>query len=499
MGGTICRRDRQPGQIGRGLLPLPWFLMKNLMDAAAEAEDILGHPPTIQEMFVILDKKNLTKILRDPYTIAGLMSTLLREDIVYVDSIAYRWTVRKQEGYFSYSELFTKYYGGAEMHGTMPDGRIVARKARTVNYTQLVNILKSKDQAVFVENAWIWDGTFHFLDQTEVIGNGGHCNHIMFSSFPRSGNSFLRRLVEQLTGISTGSTLPLITGTFLQTMGMKGEGCIDDSIWITKSHHPLLYFKAQAFNANKSFMVVRNPLDVFPSYAALMNTMSHGNKPDYDIPVEYPEWWAWWVHTVAKQMKDFFRIIRRDYFETKRCPLYIVRYEDLCLQKKETLMGLMQFILAEKDLKGSNAERRIDQVVGMGLKASISYNLKATTGQLNIHERAYTPELRQFVQNELAEMIYYFGYANVGTQNPTGFFEYEKHAPENLTIYNKFKIDSQQALDEICSESYRPTHIETLTGECFDVLSAEMMTNVQNPALTHARKILDAAAAAKQK
>ena len=81
----------------------------------------------------------------------------------------------------------------------MPDGRIVARKARTVNYTQLVNILKSKDKAVFEENAWIWDGTFHFLDQTEVIGNGGHCNHIMFSSFPRSGNSFLRRLVEQLT------------------------------------------------------------------------------------------------------------------------------------------------------------------------------------------------------------------------------------------------------------------------------------------------------------
>ena len=78
-------------------------------------------------------------------------------------------------------------------------------------------------------------------------------------------------------------------------MGMKGEGVIDDSVWVKKTHHPLLLPMTSQFTANKTFMVVRNPLDVFPSYAALCNTLSHGNKPDYDIPTEFPEWWAWWV------------------------------------------------------------------------------------------------------------------------------------------------------------------------------------------------------------
>ena len=93
-------------------------------------------------------------------------------------------------------------------------------------------------------------------------------------------------------------------------------------------------------------------------------------------------------------MKDFFRIIRHDCHTEKKNPLYIVRYEDLVLKPKETLMGLFAFILSKKDLKGTNAERRIDQVVSMGRKASISYNLKPTTGQLNIQEKCYTPELR---------------------------------------------------------------------------------------------------------
>lgn len=83
-------------------------------------------------------------------------------------------------------------------------------------------------------------------------------------------------------------------------------------------------------------------------------------------------------------MKDFFRIIKSDCYQKKKNPLYFVRYEDLVLEPKETLMGLFTFILGVKSLKGTNAERRIDEIVAMGKSASISYNLKATTGQLNI-------------------------------------------------------------------------------------------------------------------
>ena len=87
----------------------------------------------------------------------------------------------------------------------------------------------------------------------------------------------------------------MLTGTSLQILGMKGEGYADDNIWITKAHHPMYIPMATSFKSNRIFQCVRNPLDVFPSYAALCNTMSHGRKPDFDIHAEYPEWWAWFV------------------------------------------------------------------------------------------------------------------------------------------------------------------------------------------------------------
>ena len=85
------------------------------------------------------------------------------------------------------------------------------------------------------------------------------------------------------------------TATSLQIMGMKGESYQDDNSWVVKTHHPLLVPGSSPFRANKTFVCVRNPLDVFPSYAALANTMSHGNKPEYDVQAEFPEWWSWFV------------------------------------------------------------------------------------------------------------------------------------------------------------------------------------------------------------
>ena len=65
---------------------------------------------------------------------------------------------------------------------------------------------------------------------------------------------------------------------------------------------------------------------------------------------ECPEWWAWYVKQMTNQMKQFFQIIRDEFFVKKRNPLYIVRYEDLVLNQRETLKGLMGFVLGEKDL-----------------------------------------------------------------------------------------------------------------------------------------------------
>ena len=113
-------------------------------------------------------------------------------------------------------------------------------------------------------------------------------------------------------------------------------------------------------------------------------------------------------------------------------------------------MGLFSYLLGVKDLTGTNTERRIDEVV-VNPKAGQSYNLKSHTGKLNIHEDKYPPELRQYVQENLSELMHYFGYAKVdGVENPTGFFEYQDESPSDRASYYKFREDSERCLDRIC-------------------------------------------------
>ena len=54
-----------------------------------------------------------------------------------------------------------------------------------------MNVLKIKDESLWEQSQWMFDGEFRFLDG-ESLG----FNKIAFNTYPRSGNSFLRRLVE---------------------------------------------------------------------------------------------------------------------------------------------------------------------------------------------------------------------------------------------------------------------------------------------------------------
>ena len=276
----------------------------------------------------------------------------------------------------------------------------------------------------------------------------------------------------------------------LQLVGYNGEGYTDDRVFICKSHHPIQVGRI-VFNATKSIVCIRNPLDVLPSLAALLNTYSHGNKTDFELHSEYPEFWTWFVKKQTRQMKRFWTTLLKECHEDKKNPLYIVRYEDLVLKPKEAYRGLFSFILEEKDLTGTNAERRIDQMVAMGAKATVTYNLKATTGKFNMHEQKYSPQLRQFVQDELADFIYYFGYAKVDDESPTGFFDFGDHLPDRLAKYNGFKIDAQAALDEVCEDGYIAKNVYTANTNGFPLFDPEDdRENILFPAVTHAAKNL---------
>ena len=75
----------------------------------------------------------------------------------------------------------------------------------------------------------------------------------------------------------------------LQMMGFLGEGHSgDDSVWVTKTHHPWDFVLTYPFNADKMIYLMRNPIDSIPSLMHLVNTNSHSIVPTEDIEKEFP-------------------------------------------------------------------------------------------------------------------------------------------------------------------------------------------------------------------
>ena len=79
-------------------------------------------------------------------------------------------------------------------------------------------LLLSKDLERNSELDWIRDDNFRFLDGEDIAGW-----HTTFSSFPRSGNTMLRKWFEKLTGVISGSDNDILSTLDLQNMGMVGE------------------------------------------------------------------------------------------------------------------------------------------------------------------------------------------------------------------------------------------------------------------------------------
>ena len=112
----------------------------------------------------------------------------------------------------------------------------------TVNFWQLQDLLLSKDLSRIKELDWIdkfgkgMGGkiTARLLDgKVNMSGN-----KIALCSFPRSGNSLTRKLLEQITGVATGCESK--SDLLLQMVGLVGESHHgNDMVWVTKTHHPI--------------------------------------------------------------------------------------------------------------------------------------------------------------------------------------------------------------------------------------------------------------------
>ena len=88
-------------------------------------------------------------------------------------------------------------------------------------------------------------------------------------------------------------------------MGLLGQEHLpgENRIWITKTHFPYNHETEPAFQAQKMFCVVRNPLEIIPSIAYLLHTWGHSLVTNEKLHQEFPEWWNNWVKDFATRIK----------------------------------------------------------------------------------------------------------------------------------------------------------------------------------------------------
>jgi hypothetical protein len=100
-------------------------------------------------------------------------------------------------------------------------------------------------------------------------------------SYPRSGNTLLRSLLESITGIVTGSdTRPdrTLSLALAERHDLVGEGVISPSHTpLVKTHWPER-IGYRRFTAHRAILLVRNPFDAIDSYWNLNVTNTHTKK-----------------------------------------------------------------------------------------------------------------------------------------------------------------------------------------------------------------------------
>lgn len=142
--------------------------------------------------------------MKDVQVVAAILFSMLREHLLLTDTVAYHYTAKvdqKIEGFFTYTQLIDKKFPGYTCGANQE--MVPMEGTRTVNFKDFWEMMRSSDPADLEKLRWMFDGEYRFLDSKGPVAP----QKIGYCTFPRSGNSFLRRILEGVTGIASGSTI----------------------------------------------------------------------------------------------------------------------------------------------------------------------------------------------------------------------------------------------------------------------------------------------------
>ncbi|XP_059052053.1 WSCD family member AAEL009094 [Achroia grisella] len=157
-------------------------------------------------------------------------------------------------------------------------------------------------------------------------------------SYPGSGNTWLRYLLQQVTGIVTGS---IYMDYGLRVHGFPAENITDGSVLVVKTH------EAPPLESNKfksAVVLMRNPRDCILADFNRLHKGHIGTAPKSAfrmISQEHKK--IDWTTYVKNQLK-VWETLHQIWFTKFQGPIHIVFYEVLVSDTRNTLQGILNFL-----------------------------------------------------------------------------------------------------------------------------------------------------------
>ncbi len=242
---------------------------------------------------------------------------------------------------------------------------------------------------------------------TDISSEKINYKRVFLASYPRSGNHWVRFLIEEATHIATSSLYkdgtkegnveyphmhePFPWGGYCVEHGYEGDCRYpnEDETIVIKSHYPLFENKNKS-GALKPYehtiRVVRHPIDAFYSNYVLGNLFSKKHSQE---------------EIAASTSFDFFEL-KRQIDRWKRFQLYwneqhsvvTIRYEDIFLEPHyylRLILDLIQYQATDADIE----------------RAILKYPPK---GEFMKHIRHYSQENLKLIDDELGPLMQQFNY-----------------------------------------------------------------------------------------
>ncbi|CAG4933680.1 unnamed protein product [Colias eurytheme] len=170
-------------------------------------------------------------------------------------------------------------------------------------------------------------------------------NVVALVSYPGSGNTWLRYLLQQATGIMTGS---IYMDYGLRVHGFPAENVTNGSVLVVKTHEgPPSDNKFQA-----AVLLIRNPRDAILADFNRIHKGHIGTAPKSAFKRKTREHKSDWATYVSVELRSW-ESTHKHWLNDFPGPIHIVFYETLVDRTRPTMQGILDFLnhtVTEEDM-----------------------------------------------------------------------------------------------------------------------------------------------------